>query len=274
MTSEYQSIDNYITNKLYLCYDHIKLGDNISEVLGTNDWKYVVESRNINERVVTYAKSDIFNKYLLIESESKLYKIMPNFVDDADTLRGMLRARDEDDSFNSIFDDELPYYREAFNRWNQKHTCNITHKHSDFILMEYFQDYKPLQVKDLLSPVQNINIEIFNILPEEDDIKSQVYANEIYKEILEVINEMSNTNSFENTHIYNHYMKADVSKLGHIKPYSQKKCMTVLVIGQPIIDLIDLTDIIVLKNEDGVIVDWKIAEPNYFMQPLPEIAND
>lgn len=269
MTSKYQSINAFTSQRTNIDYKYINTKQQVTDLLGTNDWKYITECRNTTNRITTYTKPDTCTEYLLIQCKDTFYKIVPNFVDDGETLRLMARDKDETGYFNRYFTDEFKYYKKAFATWNQKHTCNITHKHPNFMLMEYFPEYKPLHVEDLLTPLSRMKSRITGKSPDEDEIKRQVYSNETYGQIIEFINNMSAQNSFDNADIYNHYISTDTSKLYHLEPYGNKNRMTVLVTAQPIVDLVDLTDIIILKNGFEEIVDWKFAEPSYYIQPQP-----
>jgi len=269
MDNNNQLIDTFTSQRTNIDYKYIHTKQQVTDLLGTSDWRYITEYRDITKRSITYTKPDICTEYMLIQCKDMYYKIVPNFVDDAETLRLMARDKDESGYFNIHFTDELRHYRKAFAAWNQKHTCNITHKHPNFMLMEYFPEYKPLHVEDLLTPLSRLKFKITGRVQSEDEIKEQVYNNETFGQIIKFINNMSTQNSFDNADIYNHYLSTDTSKLYHLEPYGQKNRMTVLVAAQPIVELIDLTDIIILKDSSEEIIDWKFAEPSYYIQPQP-----
>ena len=243
-------------------------------LFGVGGWSLEYENRPPRLGDVPFSKTEDFEGlcYIRLEDDT-IMKMMYNYIDDADQFRSEFNSKFNHKQYPDQFTNIKSHLISGADTWNDiPYTSNIIHRSSNIIIMEYFADYQPLSIMDLTSNNVQHTVKLRSLLgqpfTDNDVIIESAKNSSTYKDIISQLLNGARGSSFEDHEIYDRHIDADHVMIPYVRPFSKEKLMTVIPEFGNIVSLYDTSSIIVKKDADSNIVDWKYCELDLIVQPM------
>jgi len=262
----------------------------LDTLFGAGGWSLEFEYRGeTNKRKdipgILHTKTEEFEGLCYIRlTDGTVMKGQWNHIDDADILRSEYNSKLNHKQYPGQFTDIASHLISGFDKWNDiPYTSNIIHRSNNIIILEYFADYQKLSIMDLVSSDERHAVESKSLLSQplaslisqpladwrhDETLFDSAKKSETYKDIISQLHATAVELSFEDHGIHDRHISADDVKIPYVRPFSTDKLMTVIPDSGNIVSLYDPSSIIIKKDPEGDIIDWKYCELDLIAQPM------
>lgn len=254
----------------------------LDTLFGTGGWSLEFEyrgERNKRKDIpgVLHTKTEEFEGLCCIRlTDGTVMKGQFNHIDDADILRSEYNSKLNHKQYPGQFTDIASHLISGFDKWNDiPYTSKIIHRSNNIIIQEYFTDYQKLSIMDLVSSDKRHVVELKALLSQpfadwrhDKTLFDSAKNSATYKNIISQLHTTAVESSFEEPGVYDRHISADDMKIPYVRPFSKDKVMTVIPASSDIVSLYDPSNIIIKKDSEGDIIDWKYSELDLIVQPM------